>query len=134
MWRRHRYRSAQRDDLDTLQQDSDPLARLLAGERLVESVTADRNRALVAACTEHGRATVAEALGITRQAVYKRLQGAAVGQLVRTPRDGDRRSRIRALMPTGVFVETGGASDERQPLPTSDVSEQLVAEGAASGD
>lgn len=104
MWRRHRYRSAQRDDLDTLQHESDPMARLLAGERLVESVTADRNRALVAACTEYGRTAVAEALGITRQAVYKRLQGAAVGQLVRTPRHGDRRSRIRALMPAGTIV------------------------------
>lgn len=129
MWRRHRYRSAQRDDLDTLQHESDPLTRLLAGERLVESVTADRNRALVAACTEYGRAAVAESLGITRQAVYKRLQGAAIGQLVRTPRHGDRRSRIRALMPTGAPAAADAPDDV---VPPAEPSEQELAENSMS--
>lgn len=68
--------NVQREDLDTLQFAADPVERMLAGERLIASITADRNRALVAACAEYGRAAVADALGITRQAVYKRLQGA----------------------------------------------------------
>lgn len=131
MWRRQRYRTAQRDDLDTLQHESDPLARLLAGERLVDSVTVDRNRALVAACTEYGRATVAESLGITRQAVYKRLQGAAIGQLVRTPRNGDRRSRIRALMPTGILADD--TPDDEAPRASASPDREL-AENAAPSD
>lgn len=132
MWRRQRYRTAQRDDLDTLQHESDPLARLLAGERLVDSVTSDRNRALVAACTEYGRATVAESLGITRQAVYKRLQGAAIGQLVRTPRNDDRRSRIRALMPTGALA--GDTPDDEAPEASASPDAELAENATASGD
>lgn len=122
-------RNVQRDDLDTLQFASDPVERMLAGERLIASVTADRNRALVAACAEYGRAAVAEALGITRQAVYKRLQGAAVGQLVRSPSGDDRRSRIRSLLPNGLPPPV----DDQQPAapsdePDDDVERELVGE------
>lgn len=128
-------RNVQRDDLDTLQFAADPVERMLAGERLIASITADRNRALVAACAEYGRAAVAEALGITRQAVYKRLQGAAVGQMVRTPSGEDRRSRIRSLLPDGLPPPAEGqqapdASDE----PEEPVERELVADGAGPGD
>lgn len=128
-------RNAQRDDLDTLQFASDPVERMLAGERLITSITADRNRALVAACAEYGRATVAEVLGITRQAVYKRLQGTTVGQMVRTPSGGDRRSRIRSLLPDGLPPPVAG----RRTAALSDASAgavepELVGQGAGPGD
>lgn len=128
-------RNVQRDDLDTLQFAADPVERMLAGERLIASITADRNRALVAACAEYGRAAVAEALGITRQAVYKRLQGAAVGQMVRTPSGEDRRSRIRSLLPNGLPPPTDG----QQPTTASDepdemIERELVTDGAGPAD
>ncbi len=129
-------RNVQRDDLDTLQFAADPVERMLAGERLIASITADRNRALVAACAEYGRAAVAEALGITRQAVYKRLQGAAVGQMVRTPSgDEDRRSRIRSLLPNGLPPPTEGkqattSSGDSSNEPDEMVERELVADGA----
>lgn len=128
-------RNVQRDDLDTLQFAADPVERMLAGERLIASITADRNRALVAACAEYGRAAVAEALGITRQAVYKRLQGAAVGQMVRTPSGEDRRSRIRSLLPNGLPPPAEG----QQPTTASDepdemIERELVTDGAGPAD
>lgn len=129
-------RNVQRDDLDTLQFASDPVERMLAGERLIASITADRNRALVAACAEYGRAAVAEALGITRQAVYKRLQGTAVGQMVVTTNNGDdRRSRIRSLLPNGLPPPVAGRQAASPSDESTDVVEhQLVGDGAGPGD
>jgi hypothetical protein len=126
-------RSAQRDNLDVLQHATDPIERLLAGERLIGSVTVDRNRALVAACAEYGRGVVAEALGITRQAVYKRLQGSTLGQMVRSRGDGDRRSRIRSLQPSGVPPPVE-PDDERAAGSAALTEGELVVDGAADPD
>lgn len=123
-------RSAQRDDLAALQHATDPIERLLAGERLISSITADRNRALVAACAEYGRGVVAEALGITRQAVYKRLQGNTLGQMVRSRGDDERRSRIRSLQPSGVPPPVE-PDDEREEGLAAPAERELVVDGAA---
>jgi len=93
---------AQRDELNTLQCATDPIDRLLAGERLLSSITAERNRALVAACAEYGRGEVAQRLGISRQAVYKRLQSSSVGEMVGSPEPPPAPSRIRSVMSTSV--------------------------------
>lgn len=123
-------RNTQREELDALQYAADPMDRLLAGERLISSITADRNRALVAACAEYGRGAVADQLGITRQAVYKRLQSSSVGQMVRTPGPPLARSRIRSLMSTRLpppieadhgSAPPGSATEEAEPELVGDV-------------
>lgn len=132
-------RNAQRDELDTLQYAADPIDRLLAGERLIASITTDRNRALVAACAEYGRGEVAERLGITRQAVYKRLQSSSVGQMVRTSEPAQGRSRIRSLMSTRLpppIEEDQRAPSESSPAESPQTVEpeaELVGD-AASGE
>lgn len=127
---RYGRRNAQRDDLDVLQHATDPIERLLAGERLISSITVDRNRALVAACAEYGRTVVAEALGITRQAVYKRLQGTMLGQMVRTSGDSDQRSRIRALQPSGLPPPIASEEDpDSADGSTNEADRALVGKG-----
>lgn len=127
-------RNAQREELDTLQYAADPIDRLLAGERLIASITTDRNRALVAACAEYGRGEVAERLGITRQAVYKRLQSSSVGQMVRASGLSPGRSRIRSLMstrlPPPIEEAQGAPSQGAAAEEAAEPQAELVGEGA----
>lgn len=131
-------RNAQRDELDTLQYAADPIDRLLAGERLIASITTDRNRALVAACAAYGRGEVAERLGITRQAVYKRLQSSSVGQMVRTSGPPQGRSRIRSLMSTRLpppMEEEQGSAVESSTIESPETVEpeaELVGDAPSS--